>query len=48
MEVKVKLYKVGTQFSSRELNARSKSEAIQIFKAQMKSLISDSYNIIVK
>lgn len=48
MKAKVKLYKVSTQFSSREINARSKSEAIQLFKAQMKGLISDSDKITVK
>ena len=48
MKTKVKLYKVSTQFSSRELNARSKKEAIQLFKAQMKTLISNSDKIVVK
>ena len=48
MKPKVKLYKVSTQFSSREINARSKSEAIQIFKAQIKGLISGSDKIAVK
>ena len=48
MKPKVKLYKVSTQFSSREINARSKSEAIRLFKAQIKCLISDSDKITVK
>lgn len=48
MKTKVKLYKVSTQFSSREINARSEREAIQIFIAQMKTLISESDKIVVK
>lgn len=48
METKVKLYKVSTQFSSREINARSNSKSIQLFKAQMKGLISESDKITVK
>ena len=39
---------VSTQFSSREITARSKKEAIQIFKAQLKGLISENDKITVK
>ena len=44
----IKLYKVNTRFSSREINARSKKEAITIFKAQLKGLISENDKITVK
>ena len=44
----IKLYKVSTRFSSREINARSRKEAIIIFKAQMKKLVSDSDKITIR
>nr|DAT27610.1 MAG TPA: hypothetical protein [Caudoviricetes sp.] len=44
----MKLYKVSTSFSHREINARNKKEAINIFKAQMKTLISSNDKIKVE
>ena len=44
----IKLYKVSTQFSSREINARSRKEAIIIFKAQMKGIISENDKLTIK
>lgn len=38
--MKTKVYIVSTDFSKREINARNKKEAINIFKSQMKNLIS--------
>ncbi len=46
--MKTKLYKVSTEFSSREINARSKKEAISIFRSELKTLISDNDKITVK
>lgn len=48
MKTTTKLYKVSTTFSSREINARSKNEAIEIFKSQLKGQISESDKITVK
>jgi len=45
--MKTKLYKVSTHFSSREVNARSKNEAIRIFKSLLKNLVSESDTITV-
>ena len=45
---KIRLFKVSTVFGSREVNARSKREAIEIFKSLMKTLVSDSDIITVK
>ena len=44
----VKIYKVSTLTSSREIQARSKKEAIEIFKSQLKGLISKSDKINVE
>ena len=44
--MKTKLYKVSTNFSSREINARSKKEAIAIFRRQLGSLVSDNDTIL--
>ena len=46
--MKTKLYKVSTQFSSREINARTKKEAISIFRYQVGNLISESDKIKVQ
>ena len=43
----IKLFKVSTKFSSREVNARTKKEAITIFKSQLGNMISKSDKIIV-
>ena len=48
MNATIKLFKVSTIFSSREVNARSKKEAIDIFKSQMRVLVSASDKITVK
>ena len=45
--MKTKLYKVSTDFSSREINARSKKEAICIFKSQLKGLVSENDKLTV-
>ena len=46
--MKNKLYKVSTDFSQREINARNKKEAINIFKSQMKNLVSHNDKIKVE
>lgn len=46
--MKTKLYKVSTDFSSREINARSKKEAITIFRKQLGTLVTDSDRIKVQ
>ena len=43
----MKTYVVFTDFSKREIEARSKKEAIKIFKSQLKSLISKNDKITV-
>lgn len=45
---KIKTYVVRTEFSTREIQARSKSEAVSIFRAQLKTLVSASDKITVK
>lgn len=47
MKAAVKLYRVSAACSVREINARSKKEAIEIFKKQVKGLISESDKITV-
>lgn len=47
MKATVKFYRVSAACSVREINARSKKEAIEIFKKQVKGFISDSDKIIV-
>ena len=44
----VKIYKVSTLTSSREIQARSKKEAIEIFKAQLKGFVSETEKIKVE
>lgn len=44
----VKTYKVSTLTSSREIQARSKKEAIEIFKNQLKGFVSKSDKIKVE
>lgn len=46
--MKTKLYKVSSAFSTREINARSKKEAIEIFKRDLKALISENDKIEIK
>jgi len=46
--MKTRIYIVCTDFSKREICARSKKEAKEIFKAQLKGLISGVDRIIVK
>ena len=46
--MKTKLYKVSSAFSSREINARTKKEAISIFRQQLGNLISESDKIKVQ
>lgn len=46
--MKNKLYKVSTYFSQREINARNKKEAINIFKSQVKNLVSHNDKIKVE
>lgn len=48
MKSSVKNYSVSTDFSSRNIQARSKKEAIFLFKQQLKGLISDNDKITVK
>jgi len=43
--MKTKIYKVSTDFSIREIIARNKQEAIEIFKRQIKGLISENDTI---
>lgn len=43
-----KLYKVSTDFSKREIIARSKREAVMFFKQQLKNFISDTDKIAIK
>ena len=43
--MKTKVYKVSTDFSSREIIARNKKEAIQIFRKEMKTLVTDNDKI---
>ena len=45
--MKTKLYKVSSAFSSREINARSKKEAISIFKKQLGNLITGNDKITI-
>jgi hypothetical protein len=44
----VKIYKVSTATSSREIQARSRKEAIEIFKRQLKGYVSDTDKIKVQ
>lgn len=44
----VKIYKVSTATSSREIQARSKNEAIGIFRRQLKGYVSDTDKIKVQ
>lgn len=48
MKAKVKTYIVSVMFSSMEVQARNKPEAIRIFRQQMKGLISENDKIIVR
>ena len=43
----VKIYVVETSFSRREISARSKKEAIEIFRREMKNLVTDNDTITV-
>ena len=43
--MKTKIYKVSTDFSSREIIARSKREAILIFRKELKTLVTDNDKI---
>lgn len=45
MKKSIKIYRVSTCFSSREIQARSAKEAVQIFKSQLKGLISSNDKI---
>ena len=45
--MKAQLYKVSSAFSTREINARSKKEAISIFKKQLGNLITDNDKITI-
>lgn len=47
MKASIKNYIVSSDFSSRNIQARSKKEAIILFKKQLKGLISESDKIIV-
>jgi hypothetical protein len=44
----IKIYHVSTFFSSRDIQARNKKEAIRLFKQQLGNLISDSDKITIK
>ena len=44
----MKTYIVSTTFSSRQIQARNKKEAIQLFKQQLRGLISDNDKITVR
>lgn len=46
MTTTIKLYRVSAAASVREVNARSKKEAVEIFKKQVKGLISESGRIL--
>jgi hypothetical protein len=46
--MKAKLYKVSSAFSSREINARSKKEATEIFRKELKTLISENDKIEIR
>jgi len=48
MKTSTKLFKVSTLTSSREINARTKKEAISIFKTQLGNYVSDSDKITVR
>lgn len=48
MKQTTKNYKVSTFFSTREIQTRTKKEAINIFKSQLKGLVSESDKISVK
>lgn len=43
----IKIYKVSTMYSSREIQARNKREAIRLFKQQLGVLISKSDKITI-
>jgi len=45
--MKTKLFKVSTLFSTREVNARNKKEAVSIFRSMLKTLVSDTDKITV-
>ena len=44
----IKLYHVSTFFSSRDIQARNKKEAVKLFKQQLGNLISNSDKITIK
>ena len=44
----MKTYIVSTTFSSRQIQARNKKEAIKLFKQQLRGLISDNDKITVR
>ena len=44
----VKIYKVSTSTSSREIQARSKKEAIKLFKQQLGIYVTETDKITVK
>ena len=48
MKASVKVYVVSTTFSSRQIMARNKKEAIKLFKQQLKNLVSDNDKITVR
>jgi len=43
----MKTYVVSTDFSKREINARNKKEAVNVFKNKLKSLISKNDKITI-
>ena len=45
--MKTRIYYVSTTFSSREICARNKKEAISIFREQLKGLISKNDKITI-
>lgn len=47
MKAIIKLYRVSAACSVREINARSEKEVIEIFKKQVKNLISENDKITV-
>ena len=44
----IKIYVVETDFSRRDIFARSKKEAIEIFRKEMKNLVTDNDKITVR
>lgn len=48
MKRTVKIYVVSTNFSSREIQARNKKEAVALFRSQLGAFVSDTDKITIR